>query len=165
ILTNRVEEKKFIFNDNNLVVNATHYNIDTLTRVILSNIYKMDSVNILIAYMPIVLESYELERNMFLIGYLVPNPYKEKSYFIFLSRFINSNNDLLFIMSHEMVHANQYYSGDLIMLTQEIYIYKGDTINALNIPYTERQYERDAYREENQVIKKLHDLLYEKKSS
>lgn len=154
--------KKFVFTDNNLVLNGTDYGIDTLTRVVLSEVYQMDSVDILIGYMPSPLEGVKLDNGLPLAAYIVPHPYKEKSYFIFMSRYLDKTT-LLIAITHELVHAKQYYSGDLVKIDEAIYIYKGDTINAMDIEYMERAYERDAYKEESQVIRKLRDILYEKR--
>ena len=86
-----------------------------------------------------------------------------KDYNLFINRTV-SNREIEVIIAHEMIHLKQYYDGILIQksLTDSI-VYNGIKFSPTT-SYNERPWERDAYTNQDIMLAKIKDLMYEKKN-
>lgn len=75
--------------------------------------------------------------------------------------FISPNNRLqqIRVISHELIHLQQYHSKDLIYKNDTV-IWKNDLYILSNKQYSERPWEDDAYQREGDLEKKIKNTLY-----
>jgi hypothetical protein len=94
-------------------------------------------------------------------AYVTKNPFIPHYYFIFLNRASNKSQ-LKKILSHEMIHIRQMEEGDLIQFAPDdpIAIWKGDTINYLEVPYAQRPHEMEAHKLDDKIFKELDKVWY-----
>lgn len=162
LIINKYSKKSVNTFDFPKTINVNNYtdNIraDTISMIIINKIMEYDTIN---------LDIYNFKNdinsgNYLIIGFIqkINNPH---SYQIFLKNKMNEN-ELIQILSHELIHLDQMEKGDLIQIigNYEYVIYKNDTIFFNKIPYKERQYEIDAYSKEKKIKKQLKNLLYKK---
>jgi hypothetical protein len=130
--------------------------IDTIAMVTLYNIMEYDSINLSIHDMPYNMSTPTHD----IAGYMTVNPYQRHVYFLFVDPQCTtvSNIDLI---AHEMVHIQQYESGDLkYLMDNSGVIYKGDTIRSEDVPYDKRPHEIDAFAQERILAKSLNKMIY-----
>ena len=143
-----------------LVVNnhTTHKNADTYSKLILNKIYEYDTINLNIYYASRDYGTDEID----VAGFIQKNPFEAHQYNIFLKKGGLPMSTKSFL-SHELIHLHQMETGDLTP-TQDPFtmIYIGDTISLLDVTYTNRPYEADAFHHEGKVLKELNRLLYSK---
>lgn len=154
-----VENKpnKFVFPKSLVVLNYTHYEIDTLTKTILYNVLGYDRVLVEFKYMPdeLIYGAYILK------GHIVKDLEHSHSYTVYVSKYLREIEFIPFI-THELIHLDQFETGELIQpsVFTNYMIYKGDTINLLQTSYQNRDYEINAFERENEVFLALKELLY-----
>ena len=63
------------------------------------------------------------------------------------------------VLCHEVVHMEQYSSGDLVY-DNNVIIWKGERIELNSKEYMDRQWEKDAFDRQSQLIKSVESVLY-----
>jgi hypothetical protein len=66
----------------------------------------------------------------------------------------------LTILSHELIHLQQYTSGRLIRMEDRFMMFDGEVYNVDNIEYKNRPWENEAFKKENDLKLKLENILY-----
>lgn len=127
------------------VINKTNYkNADTLVYH-LSQIFGYDTLKIHLISIPNVLNYYAIVQKL-----------KDHEYVILLNNSL-SNENLKLALSHEFIHIRQYETGDLLSFKRHVF-YKGDSIS-IDVKYSERVYEQEAFKEQYEIVKKLNERL------
>jgi hypothetical protein len=148
------DKNHFDFKPTMVVKNYTEYKgFDTTTYVVCSELFAYDTLNVNLFYSHAGMTIHDMP----LYGFILQIPYKPHTYNIYISRDAANAEEVLI---HELIHLRQYEDGDLIIASPSFAIYKGDTIYYKKVPYENRKYEKDAYRETEQVRKNLYHLLY-----
>jgi hypothetical protein len=70
-----------------------------------------------------------------------------------------SRHESLTVLSHELIHLEQYSSGRLIRMEQHFIMFNGEVFNVDNVPYKERPWEIEAFNKEKDLRTKLEKLL------
>jgi len=152
------ELNTFYFPDTVIVNNYTDLkNADTISMVITNKILNIDTIQIDIFTSPINMNTDKYE----IYGYTFPNLYEKDKYYIFLGRTF-PRNMIITLLSHEMVHIQQYRDGTLIYPGSDKYYleYKGEKIYFIDVPYNKRPYEIEAFEKEKIIRKELNKILY-----
>lgn len=79
------------------------------------------------------------------------------SFYLFISDL--DREDAIRVICHEIVHVQQYISGDLVY-QDGILIWKGQNVDLQRVEYEEREWEVDAFRKENQLINSVEEVLW-----
>lgn len=79
------------------------------------------------------------------------------SFYLFISDL--DREDAIRVICHEIVHVQQYISGDLVY-QDDILIWKGQNVDLQRVEYQEREWEIDAFRKENQLINSVEEVLW-----
>jgi hypothetical protein len=114
----------------------------------------VDTADIIIVYIPKQVNDGEME----FYGIVQHIPFKKNQFVILLNKELNMSK-LKETLSHEFVHIEQYISGDLVMYPKYA-IYKGEDVYFGEVLYWNRSFEKDALKEQGDVIKELNKLLY-----
>jgi hypothetical protein len=154
ILKTSSEEKYFLpveLSNNNVITNniLPKY-LDTIISVGLDQL-GLEGINIIVNDMS---ESAQL---------LVPN-YELKahirewngSFYLFVGNF--DRDDAIKVISHELIHVQQYSSGDLSYLDGFVY-WKGDEFNLNETDYDKRPWEDDAFDREKSLSNAISKIL------
>lgn len=162
ILREEKEFKTFEFPEtvevNNQLRDSNH-KIDTVSMVIINKILKYDTVH---------LNLFDLSDRMTNMGdyeiqaHLQQQPFKEHTYSLFLNNDI-SLNQAKKILSHEMVHLDQFEKGKLVQpndLNAPYIFYNDNKIYYSKVPYRKRAFEKDAHDRDDKILKKLNNTLY-----
>ena len=138
-----------------IIINETDYNLEEPIKLMLKDVLCLDSISIKIEYMP---DKYSTEYAAF----IVEDFFFKHHYAIFMSRYLKGHKIGL-ILAHELIHLEQFESGDLIQYNfyGGIFIYKGDTINTNLIEHDHRAYEMDAMNREEETYFRIFKSLYE----
>jgi len=130
--------------------------IDTIAMVTLYNIMEYDTINLSIHDMPFDMPNEKHD----IAGYMTVNPFQKHTYFLFVDPQCTSISNINLI-AHEMVHIQQYESGDLKHMPDNSgVIYRGDTIRSKEVPYDKRPHEIDAFKQELIIAKLLNKMIY-----
>jgi hypothetical protein len=70
-----------------------------------------------------------------------------------------SREDVVEIISHELIHIQQYYSNDLTYYDGSIF-WKGEEYNLSNTEYTRRPWEDEAFANQSQIANIIENILY-----
>ena len=70
-----------------------------------------------------------------------------------------SRHESLTILSHELIHLEQYSSGRLIRMEDHFIMFNGEVFNVDNVPYKDRPWEIDAFNKEKGLRTKLEKIL------
>jgi hypothetical protein len=84
--------------------------------------------------------------------------YYNGAYYLFIDRL--NRSEAMLVISHEIVHIKQYQNYDLIY-ENNILMWKGEVIDADNMEYLDRPWERDAFFNESKLYSQIHDKLYD----
>lgn len=84
--------------------------------------------------------------------------YYNGSFYLFTEELDRS--DAIEVLSHEVLHMQQYISGDLVYDNLMV-IWKGDEIGLDSREYEERPWETDAYRRQANLIELVEKKLYD----
>lgn len=79
------------------------------------------------------------------------------SFYLFISDL--DREDAIRVICHEIVHMQQYISGDLVYQDGNL-IWKGQNVDLQRVEYQERDWETDAFRKENQLINYVEQVLW-----
>ena len=70
-----------------------------------------------------------------------------------------NREESLTILSHELIHLQQYSSGRLIRMEDRFMMFDGEVFNVDNVPYKERPWEIEAFKKEKDLRTKLEKIL------
>lgn len=140
-----------------VVANATEYDrIDTLCLYLAHHITGLDTINLIITYIPEHVNEGEME----FYGMIQMLPFQKNQFVLLLNRNQMSLSKLKETLSHEFVHVRQYISGDLVMYPLYA-IWKGEDIYFGEVDYEDRPFEIEAFGNQRKITKELNKLLYE----
>ena len=83
--------------------------------------------------------------------------YFEGSYYLFIDTY--NKQEAIEIISHELVHIQQYNSGDLVYYNSKCW-WKGEEFDLSNIEYTRRPWEDEAFAYQSQISSAIENILY-----
>jgi len=137
------------------VHNGTNFSkADTIILTLANQIFKIDTAEIFIYYVPEHLNSESMQ----FYGIVQQSEFDNKKFIIFVNKKL-STKDLLETLSHEFVHIDQYDRGDLKIIGN-YFIWKGDTVDMRDVKYEYRPFEKEAFSKQSYITKKLVKLLY-----
>jgi hypothetical protein len=128
---------------------------DTIILSLAYHIFHIDTGEIILAYIPNHMNSGDME----FYGIVQQIPFDKKKFLILVNRNLDLNK-LFITLSHEFVHIHQYSRGDLSVFGHRA-IWKGDTLNLLDIKYDDRPFEQEAFSKQASVNSKIKKILYE----
>jgi hypothetical protein len=142
----------------NYVVNRTDLPyLDTITHVGLEEL-KIKGITIMIRYID---GSRKIDGDYELNGYIIANKGGGNSYLMYLKKGI-SRLKAIDIISHELIHINQYIKGDLVLLGDGYILWEEKEFQDITlIPYPEREWEIEAFHMGPVLRTKLSNKLYE----
>jgi hypothetical protein len=79
------------------------------------------------------------------------------SFYLFISDL--DREDAIRVICHEIVHMQQYISGDLLYQDGNL-IWKGQNVDLERVEYQEREWEIDAFRKESQIVNSVEQVLW-----
>jgi len=124
-----VSFNNFPFQTNHYVYNRTEMSfIDTIVN---SGLQKLNIDSVIIVIRPLINKEY-LEKDYDVKAHILGEKY---TYIIYIEN--NSRDNCIKILSHELIHLKQYYTGDLI-IQKDIISWKGDTIDLYKYSYENR---------------------------
>jgi len=145
----------FDFPETVMVTNGTEYEkADTLIMVLANKILGMDTVDIKVYYIPVIVQEGEME----FYGMVQQLPFGEHKYLILLNKKLSLSN-LKTTLSHEFTHIDQYERGDLFVYGN-MYDWKEETKSFSDVKYQDRPFEKEAMKQQGKVVKELNELLY-----
>lgn len=150
--------EKINFKSYHYVTNKTNTSyLDTIVHSGLE-VLNIDTVYIIIKNLPELKKDNEIDKDLEFHAFILGN---EKQYVIY----IKSGNRLenISILSHELVHLKQYYTKRLIPTENDsIVIWEGKKMNVLDYKYNDRPWESEAFSSQEDVSKKMKEILYKK---
>ena len=142
--------------DSNSIVNfSKHQYVDTVVSI------GLDVLNIKDNYVTIrdvpeqIVESFKKQNDMDLGASIIG---ANDQYIIYINEMSRTTSTK--IISHELIHLEQYDSGRLRVIGSGVVIWEGKEIIVLDIPYNERPWEKEAFRRQDDLEKKLLEKLY-----
>jgi hypothetical protein len=147
--------KKVKLNSLNHIINRT--NIDYLDTVISVGLNKLDIRGITLIIYPLKEETKKIfaENDFELKAYIRG---VNKQYIIWIDKMdkLKTINTL----SHELIHLKQYETNRLIV-NDKVVIWKGEKIDLMNVPYSERPWEIEAFEKETDLNILIRKELFE----
>lgn len=143
-----VEQKNNIIN----FTNDKYY--DTILHVGL-NILNIENVDV------VVNRIHEKAKEDFLAqGGILGAHLKElnENYYLYIDAL--NKNETITVLSHELIHLEQYHSDKLIYKNDTL-IWFGKKFGRTELPYESRPWEIDAYKRERELASKIRELLIE----
>jgi len=151
-------EQNFEFPETITINNTTKFNIDTTIMIVLHEIFKHDTVHIDIYY----LTNNLMDNDYIIQAHIIKHYFIPHTYILYLNRYIN-NNELLYIIIHELIHLHQYETNSLIIVNDfnggNYYIYLGDKHKMSDVDYYNREYEQDAYNKTQEILNIYFDII------
>lgn len=142
--------------ENNGIVNFSKHNyVDTVVSI------GLDVLNVKNNYITIrdvpeqIVESFRKQNDMDLGASIVGANDQYIIYVNELSRMTSTK-----IISHELIHLEQYDSDRLRVISSGVVIWEGKEMNVLDIPYNDRPWEKEAFRRQDDLEKKILEKLY-----
>lgn len=142
--------------ENNTVTNfSSHQYVDTIVSI------GLDILNIKDNYVTIrdvpeqIVESFKKQNDMDLGASIIG---ANDQYIIYINEMSRTTSTK--IISHELIHLEQYDSNRLRVIGNGVVIWEGKEIDVLSIPYNDRPWEREAFRRQDDLEKKLLEKLY-----
>lgn len=159
IIINNMKKKEinsFNFPSTLNVVNHTNNEYaDIISKVILESILKIDTITIKI----FTLRNYYDNDTYEFKGMLVKNVIADHNYSVFLKDNL-SHHEIIEVLSHEFVHLEQMERGDLEIILNEGYIWKGKKYFYKDVKYEDRPYEIEAINKSIKIKRELKKILY-----
>jgi len=153
-LLSRIKEKPFKqieLEKNNIITNntdVTYY--DTILHIGLNEL-GIDSTYLIInSFEGATMGDFDLQ------AYILGN---ETQFMVYMKK--SSRLKTIKFLSHELIHLKQYHEGKLIMVDDSFVIWKGETLDGINIPYKQRPWEIEAFDEQYDLYKKIKAKLYD----
>jgi predicted metallopeptidase len=148
--------KPYELSDNNTVTNfSKHKYVDTVVSI------GLDVLNIKNNYVTIrdvpeqIIESFKKQNDMDLGASIIG---ANDQYIIYINELSRTTSTK--IMAHELIHLEQYDSGRLRVIGSGVVIWEGKEMNVLDMSYNERPWEKEAFRRQDDLEKKLLEKLY-----
>lgn len=142
--------------ENNTVTNfSKHQYVDTVVSI------GLDVLNIKDNYVTIrdvperIVESFKNQNDMDLGASIIG---ANDQYIIYINNMSRTTSTK--IISHELIHLEQYDSNRLRVIGNGVVIWEGKEINVLDIPYNDRPWEKEAFKRQDDLEKKLLEKLY-----
>jgi predicted metallopeptidase len=142
--------------DNNTITNfSSHKYVDTVVSL------GLDVLNIKDNYVTIrdvpeqIVESFKKQNDMDLGASIIG---ANDQYIIYINEMSRATSTK--IISHELIHLEQYDSNRLRVIGNGVVIWEGKEMNVLDIPYNDRPWEREAFKRQDELEKKLLEKLY-----
>ena len=135
--------------------NKVKYDMTTICKIILTEILNIKDIELTVVTNDTqikIFDTPDFELQAMLLGY----PLLKKYTLIIRSNAGAAN--ILGIVCHEMVHLEQYYSGDLD-LKGKTFKWKGQEYSS-EIPYFDRPWEKEATARQKEVEKKVKNLYF-----
>lgn len=147
------EFNKTTFPINNVVSDRTE--TDFLTTIIHTGLHvlEIDSSYIIIAKMPESMRNGlgdEYNMKAFIIG-------NNKQYMIYVSDL--NRYEAITVLSHELIHLQQYRSGRLKLLGNKKILWEGIEFIPSNLPYDQRPWEIEAHAMDDKIEKQIINIL------
>lgn len=144
------EEYK-ILNTNNKVLNFTNHKIE---ENISKALFYLGIEGLTISIHNIPNELLFVENNLIVNGFVIKDEDNECNYYLFLSPLLLNKGDIIQVLSHEMIHINQYYTKSLISNNLEV-CWKGNSIDINKLNYLERPWEVEAFERQTKLSNKI----------
>jgi hypothetical protein len=142
--------------ENNTITNfSSHRYVDTVVSV------GLDLLNIKDNYVTIrdvpeqIVESFKQQNDMDLGASIIG---AKDQYIIYINKMSKTTSTK--IISHELIHLEQYDSDRLRVIGNGVVMWEGREINVLDIPYNDRPWEKEAFKRQDDLEKKLLEKLY-----
>ena len=146
------------YKNNNMVINTTNVAyLDTISYIGLDQM-NVNNVNLMITKTNSEILKH-LKNDIKTEAFINKNGNHSYSMYIDINS-INSRNEYIKTISHELIHLNQYENGDLKALHHNIFVFKGDTVNANKINYNKRVWELEAYRKQYNLSDKIESIVW-----
>ncbi len=87
--------------------------------------------------------------------------YIDPNFFLFMDKL--NRHEAIEVLCHEVIHMQQYSSGDLVYDNNGNVTWKGETIELSSKQYENRSWENDAFNRQKQLIKSVENILYKDK--
>lgn len=154
IIYNKEEEKPFKtieLNENNQIFNRTNVSYyDTIMSVGL-DIMGIEGIPV------IILEMTEESKKQFDGELKAHVRYHNNVYYLFIGE--EDRNSSIDIISHEIIHINQYHTNQLIF-DGEVLTWEGQPIGLNDLEYNDRPWEKDAFKKQRDLSDKINLTLY-----
>jgi hypothetical protein len=156
ILSNQKERtfKKVTLSHNNIITNKTSKSyLDTLVSEGL-DVLGLKGEFVMIKDMDPARKSSmgtDMELRAFIIG-------EHNQYVIYIDDL--NREESLTILSHELIHLQQYSSGRLIRMEDHFMMFDNEVYNVDEVPYKERPWEIEAFKNETDLKIKVGELLF-----
>ena len=148
-----VQFKKIELSNNNIVHNMTDKTyLDTIVKVAL-DIEGISGVTVVIKELKSTSQQ-TVEGNIDVKAAM----YGEANLFLFSVNKNLSKSEAIYVVSHEIVHLEQFYSGQLVLSNGE-FLWGGIPINYKNIAYETRPWEMEAFNKQTSLGRKIKRIL------
>lgn len=140
-------------NETNLVINQT--GIEYYDTIIHVGLEQMGLNNITLTVAPL---SESAKQNFAAEGGDLAAHLRESDglYYLFISE--NSKTQSITIIAHELIHLNQYHTGELVY-KNNLLTWQGKEYNLQEISYNLRPWEDDAFQKETELVRKISSIL------
>ena len=132
---------------------------DTITMVALNKMMSYDTMTINIFELKGIYDTPDYEFS----GVIMNVPFQDHTYNLFLKNSL-SMSSLKNVITHELIHLEQYEKNYLQTINDIGYVWMGDTVKYSDVPYDKRPHEIEAYKEGPKLLKELNNILYKKKN-
>jgi hypothetical protein len=155
IVKSDFEEKPFknvVLSENNQIINRTNINYyDTILNVGLDEL-KIEGISV------VVIEMTENMRRQFNGELKAHVRFHENVYYLFIGNENRSNS--IDIISHEIIHINQYHTNQIVFDGIDIVTWEGQPFGKNDIEYELRPWEIDAFKKQNELSARINNILY-----
>jgi hypothetical protein len=145
--------------NNTVIVNSTKNKeyIENITYIGL-NVLELDSITVNIFDIPTIIKVNNYLNGHTIKGLIVKN--FNNNYTIFID-YNETSNNLFLILSHELIHLEQYQNNRLeLLFGGAIMRYEGKLYIVKDIKYNERPWEIEAFNKEQDLKYKISVILY-----
>jgi hypothetical protein len=142
--------------ETNTVYNTSDYKfMDTIVAIGLEELNIKDKT-VTIRNMPsYVGESFDNQNNMELEASIVG---LGDTYVIYVTNM--DRNGAMKILSHELIHLEQYDSKRLILVSSGLVTWEGKEVSVSDNPYNQRPWEKEAFNRQDDLRKRIEKILY-----
>ena len=155
IILNQKERyfKRIKFDTENTILNATK--MKYLDTVVYAGLKSLNIKNSIVSILPIKSNSDAyLGEGIEVKAYIV---YDSSNYYIFVNEM--NRDEAIKILSHELIHLNQYYTK-ILSINVTIVEWNKKTYIGNDIPYNDRPWEIDAFKYQDTLRNKINNQLY-----
>lgn len=141
-----------ILNTNNTLLNFTRFN--KIEEPIFKALFHLNMEGLVISIHEVPKEFLYIEGNLTVNGFVIKDEENECSYYLFISPLLLSKGDLNEVLSHELIHINQYYKKKLISTSTEV-CWEGNSIDINKLNYLQRPWEIEAFENQTKLSNKI----------